>query len=457
MARQGQTFWIRVIGGGAGIFTLASLMVAEVQVGPYLGGRIFAALNLSMMFTILLVGPVITADCIAQEKREGTLGLLFLAPLTGRDIVLSKLAINAVRAFTLLLAVLPMMVLPVLLGGVPSQLLFWAILSQISALCIALSAGMLASTLHREFIQAAVWAVLYSLGFTIGIRVMIAGIGARWLGMHLPYVVCGAGLGLMWLVTVYAGGNLKKRWEREGADFKPALWVRLFSDSEMWRAIFTWDTRKARSAHPIAWLQEYSWTARLAKWGWCALALAGELLVLVLATASGRDRGYHLLLGSVVVLGMALSGANSFRTERMTGAMELLLVTPLTPLKLIGGRLWGVWVHFFPAVAIIGFLWLGGQTLFRGRPYEGWLLVSSYIFLPMVGLYISMFHWNVLVAWLVIFLGGAVAPYYFVRALGASPLEHVVLVGILQGLAGLGALFALHEKLRSRNFVLQNV
>lgn len=446
--------------------TLGFLLAQEVQVGAFLGWRLFSALNTSILFTILLVGPVVTADCIAQEKREGTLGLLFLAPLSARDIVVSKLAVNAVRAFTLLLAALPMMVLPVVFGGLPALLVMLAMAQHLTALCIALSAGILASTLQREFIAAAVWAVLYSLGwailFMIALKIARAlafqamGLGPVILNLT-PLLVLTGGLIIVERTVQFSSRTLKERWEREGSDFKPPGWVRFFSDSEMWRALFTWDTRRARSAHPIAWLQEYSWTARLAKWGWCALALVGEVVVLVAITVAGRDQGYHFLLAGTVVMGMALAGANSFRTERLSGAMELLLVTPLTPLQLITGRLWGIWVHFFPAVAIIAFLWLGTGPLTKGHPEEAWGLVSSYLFVPMVGLYVSMLPWNVLVAWAVIFLAGVVIPFWGVDMIGdwvrePSPAERVGAVVMVQAAVGIISIWLLHRKLRTRSF-----
>ena len=471
MSRQGQIYWIRVIGGGLGILSLALLLLRDVEIGAALGARMFQVLNWSLSFTILLVGPVITADCIAVEKREGTLGLLFLAPLTPRDIVLAKAITNAIRAFTLFLAVAPMMALPVVFGGVQISWLISGVFWHLSALCIALSAGILASTLHREFIQAAVWAVLYCLAFVIGcyfvslIAWPFLAFGFR-SAFLLPIAmvvsqawILGSGILIMWVVLRYACRKLKGRWEKESQDFNPPFWVRLFSDSELWREIFKWDTQKARSAHPIAWLQEYSWTARLAKWGWCALALVGILFAVGTGISSSRYHMGHLVLSAVVVLGIALAGANSFRTERLSGAIELLLVTPLTPLKIIGGRLWGIWVHFLPAVAIIAFTWVSSAPLMKIRSVDAALLVSSYLFVPAIGLYLSMFPWNVLVAWVTIYGVGAVAPYIAGMSLGDALYlganERVAIIILLQAILGIIALALLWKKLERRSFVFQ--
>ena len=53
-----------------------------------------------------------TMDCISEEKREGTLGLLFLTDLKGYDVALGKLCANSVRSFYALLATVPVVVTP---------------------------------------------------------------------------------------------------------------------------------------------------------------------------------------------------------------------------------------------------------------------------------------------------------------------------------------------------------
>ena len=54
-----------------------------------------------------IVGVQATSDCLSEEKREGTLGLLFLTDLKGYDVVIGKLAATSVNVFYGLLAVAP--------------------------------------------------------------------------------------------------------------------------------------------------------------------------------------------------------------------------------------------------------------------------------------------------------------------------------------------------------------
>ena len=88
-SRQGSTYWLRVLGGGlvlmAAFWALSTALV-QTSSGTLTSGRptdrrgLFWGLNKIMAFLIWLLAPALTADCLDREKREGTLGLLFLTP-----------------------------------------------------------------------------------------------------------------------------------------------------------------------------------------------------------------------------------------------------------------------------------------------------------------------------------------------------------------------------------------
>ena len=60
---------------------------------------IFGGMGSLALLYCLASGRRSTADCLSEEKREGTLGLLFLTDLTGYDVVLGKLSATSVNAF----------------------------------------------------------------------------------------------------------------------------------------------------------------------------------------------------------------------------------------------------------------------------------------------------------------------------------------------------------------------
>ena len=73
----------------------------------------------------------------------------------------------------------------------------------------------------------------------------------------------------------------------------------------------------------------------------------------------------------------------------------------------------------------------------------------------MLGLFISMLPWHVLVAWIVIFLTGTVIPLYLgvlISRTSGLPFNPVVMT--LQALLGAAALLLLHYRLRTRSFIL---
>jgi ABC-type transport system involved in multi-copper enzyme maturation permease subunit len=433
-------YWLRVLSAAIGLITLAILFLDPVQVGRSLGATLFYALDRALFFTILIIGPLMTADCIAEEKREGTLGLLFLTPLTARDIIISKVVIHGLRAFCLVLAMLPLMALPVVFGGVELGLFIDAVSRDIAALLVGLMAGISSSVLHSDWPTAAVRSVIVSAVVSIFLSAF-------------PGVAVLMLTGILLLGVIQSSSRtLRQRVQLEPELDEVAPWVKMLAQDQGVQNLLKWDTTRARSRNPIAWLQEYSWTARLAKWGWCVIALVGEAIIL----ARDHERGAQLVLGVLVALGISFTAANSFRSERVTGALELLLITPLRAPQIIFGRLWGLWVHFFPAVMITIFVWKANPFLDLSRPVHALMLLGCYLFVPALGLYISLHSLNFFVAWGLIFLGGCLAPYflahYLTGSLLATPTTYLGLT--VQVILGLAFTFLLYRKVQTRAFPL---
>src|SRR5262245_47263996 len=117
--RRRGSYWMRV-GAALVALLLGAWMLLWTHFGSQrrLGLGMFVALSVVAFLYALLAGLRTTADCLSEEKREGTLGLLFLTDLKGYDIVLGKLAATSLNVFYGLLAILPIMAVPLLLGGV---------------------------------------------------------------------------------------------------------------------------------------------------------------------------------------------------------------------------------------------------------------------------------------------------------------------------------------------------
>src|SRR5438477_8359528 len=141
-ARRPATYWTRLVFAiaGAGIVSLALLFAAAAQTGASgIGGWLFYFLSLLALGFSAFAGVFLTADCLSEEKREGTLGLLFLTDLKGYDVVLGKLAVTSLNAFYALLAICPVLALPMLMGGVTFGELGRVMLALVNTLVFSLA------------------------------------------------------------------------------------------------------------------------------------------------------------------------------------------------------------------------------------------------------------------------------------------------------------------------------
>src|SRR3954469_19909855 len=94
-ARQKATHRLRWITGAVFFALLAWLMWVF---NGFRAPQIFSAFSAITLFYCLLIGTARTADCLSSEKREGTMGLLFLTNLNGSEIIGGKLCSSAVAA-----------------------------------------------------------------------------------------------------------------------------------------------------------------------------------------------------------------------------------------------------------------------------------------------------------------------------------------------------------------------
>src|SRR5262245_27888254 len=109
-SRRGWTYWGRTMAAGVGIAIGAWFFVLERRGAPMAFGRaLFDCIAFFAFVYALLTGITYSSDSVSVEKREGTLGLLFLTDLRGHDVVLGKLAASSLNVFFRLLAVLPVL------------------------------------------------------------------------------------------------------------------------------------------------------------------------------------------------------------------------------------------------------------------------------------------------------------------------------------------------------------
>jgi ABC-type transport system involved in multi-copper enzyme maturation permease subunit len=534
-SRRPFNYWLRVLGAGAltivaALTFLSRLYPTNLYLGwgttslgagfgglgqgqnPFgdLGLTLFGNLNATIFVALWVLVPLLTADCINREKREGTLGLLFLTPLTSTGIVVGKSLAHTLRALTLYFTMLPVLIMPLMLGGVTMQDGLMAALLNLGALMLALAAGLLASAWTRDWLKcvavAQLLGVLFAFAFmttqqraleyavanappgapapviqaavfnATGGRIWVGGSGRHRAGflshlrelfaqatslptegryvwnaatgtviaqsqtmwndvwtrfppsvhrawfrrVGLLVLVC---LGVLAAAVMVAGRSIERGWREVPPSASRQRVNAAFTQPVIGRSLLRRRLRRALERNPIGWLHRYSWHARLTKWGWCAFVVCIELL-LASSWQDAWDAQFWIAL--LLLLGLTFSAAGSFRRERETGALELLLVTPLRAGQIIRGRLQGIRMQYLPSIATLLLAWFclmqpGWTRNFftpdaweRGFAVWLYLLVgatTSYVTLPVIGLYFSLRRMNHLVSWLCACTVGLLIPW----------------------------------------------
>jgi ABC-type transport system involved in multi-copper enzyme maturation permease subunit len=459
-ARQSFTYLLRVI--GVVLLLLACLPLAVTySSSDAFGGLLFASMNFTLFCTIWILVPSLAADCISREKREGTLGLLFLTPLKARDIVLAKALVHCLRAFTLWLAVLPVMTIPFLMGGATWQEAVTSGLVNFSSICWAMGAGMLASATGK------IWSRCLLLAYASG-GLLFVGFGLvngmlleSMLGRYLPpsrfqvmavsptdtfyFGIAEAGgmggfrgqmLALLpppgqraWLIShvwmafisilvVFLAIGLAAMPLRHGWQDNPPsrrrLWLeKVFCTPMFWVAFLRgWMGRKLER-NPVGWLEQRSWSGRIVMWGWFAMMISFYSFALT----DGSPRRILVIQGYMawlLIAGMTVSAVGSFRREREAGVLELLLVSPITESQIIFGRLRGLWGQFMPAMVLLLGVWVYFDNLYSSmyvpEPASVWFFIFAFLTMPVIGLYYSLRKSSFFSAFLFAMWMGALLP-----------------------------------------------
>ncbi len=464
-ARHSFTYYLRVVGAAA---ALLGILLFGINRGfsANMGGLLFASLHLTLFIAIWIFVPLLTADCISQERREGTLGLLFLTRLRATHIVMAKGLAHGLRAMTLWLAVLPVVTIPVLLGGVGWNEVVLSVMVNFSAICWALAAGLVASawskTWPRAIAGAAVLALISLLTMatfvgraTLALRAprpwvgwqassdftlltglsLVANMAGGW-GRYLRMVPAGKALWAMGQVTllslfvlalavVVAGGKTRRVWQEEPPSLLRLWWQDTFCRPVIWLSLFRRWMRRKLERNPIGWLEQRTWTGRLVTWTWLAVIISLYSAVLTDRTFFRTYNAIQERMGWLLAGSIALCAAGSFRRERETGVLELLLVSPLGERRIISGRLRGLWGQFLPAFGLLLGVWVYFGTLMPVDRDPGVVIFFALTLLtvPVIGLYFSLLCRNFITAFLATLVVGLVMPFFLPALLFWYPFE----------------------------------
>ena len=370
------------------VFVGAVISVLTFGLPPQQTGRhIFEWLAGVLLVYCLAYGRRSTADCLSAEKREGTLGLLFLTDLKGHDVVLGKLVATSVRGFYGLLAVFPVLAIPLLLGGITSGEFWRMALVLMDTFLFSLAIGILGSALSRDlpramaanftlllFLMAAPAACMYALEyFAPWLRklpqlLFSCPAYAFYLCDDTHYVLAQDHFwwtvavihGLTWLLLLTAGWIVPRAWQDRPSRAENSRW------RELWH---TWThgpaagqgkfRRRTLDANAFYWLAArarfkpvHVWTflGCMAVWWLVCWAVSGRVWLDRSSTVLTA-----LLLNFAFKVWLTIEAGQQLAEDRRTGAFELLLSVPLTVQDIVRGQLRALRRQFlWPLVAVLG-------------------------------------------------------------------------------------------------------
>lgn len=472
-SRQPWTYRVRWI---AALAVLGMWVTVSLQPGglaPGKGGEVFARLQIAVFLSLWVLVPLMTADCLSSERREGTLGLLFLTPLRALDIVFAKVFLHGLRGVTLWLAAIPVFAIPILIGGVSWQQSVAAVMHNLSTLMIGLAAGVLASAFSKTWSKAMVWALLCACLFMV-VWAHLLGVGAHWYLDNLrggsPSGVfdrffnewacaIGGALVVLWpdsvenvswmlsistaqaanhmvvlsviffsvslvmlaVACVIASRGTRRCWQEEPPSALRVAIRRRFTTPILGQDLLKRWLRRTLERNPVGWLEQRTWTGRLVMFGWLAIVIgvfsgvAGQIDFWMRNMRRHDVDLINVLLAQPLLLSMAATAAGSFRRERESGVVELLLVSPLSAFAMVMGRIRGLYVQFMPSVILIVCGWVFLLMAFPSVDSSRFLAALRFavwsVAIPCIGLYWSLATRNFLAAFLLTVVTGWAGPW----------------------------------------------
>lgn len=390
-SRRRGTYWIRVGAAGAGLVIGGWVMlIPDLRSAQYLGMALFVPLSIVTFIYCWLVGVFRTADCLSEEKREGTLGLLFLTDLKGYDIVLGKLVATSLNAFYGILAIFPVMAIPLLVGGVTINEFWRVVLAAVNLMFFSLAVGMFSSSVSRDERRAMVMAFLILLFFLAGFPLLgvlledfrpTHGLGELFL---IPSPYCSALMSFEAMSSPTARGTnpdyyfpsvsfifatsivllllasriVPRTWQDRaltaGAVRRREKWNRLRLGSIQTRQRLR---QRMLALNPIYWLVGRHRMKTVAVWALLALGAGIWCVGLLTNPRDWKDTvayGFTAVITHTIFKYWVVTEAcRRFSLDRQSGALELILSTPLSVREIVRGQLLGLERQFAAPVFVV--------------------------------------------------------------------------------------------------------
>jgi len=407
------------------------LGIAQLQGSTMRGDIFFAILAWACFAYCLLAGLWTTSDTLTREKTDGTLGLLFLTDLRGYDVVLGKMITASLKSFYGVLAVLPVLALPLLMGGVTNDQFWRTAGALLNILIFSLALGMFFSALSWSTGRAVFWTFLSLLGVTLLPLVYLwtSGNAPAWLvvspgfamaNASAPVIGAAAGAAQFWpwlggglavssLLLALASWIIPHRWrETELRQQTPRLAKRQPGDAlrpsaERQSALL--------DANPAGWLVWRMRTFRVSRRLLMGLMISvgAVLLGYVAVDDALGDEGWWMAMGGLIWvasfwirLEVARHAVTTIHEAKASGALEQILVTPLDERQFRRGHFAAMVRFWMWPVIVLASLPMASALL--GLIATGWIADETLFGVSIIGLVTLLF--------VVVFFGDLFALYF---------------------------------------------
>jgi len=416
------------------------------------GVLIFQLIAPFQLIVLLFVAALAGVSAVSFEKDRQTLTLLLMTSLSNSEVVLGKIGAGLLSSLNAFIATAPVVFLLPLLGGVSVQQAFGCLLLTGSTLVLCCVLGATIAFWREKTFQAiAVTTLLIALWIAFGEAVafgavpgisprfapLISPLRAVWdLAQPIPSARWFVGLGVLGnailpsvvFSTVAAGLTLFSirmlRVWNPSRERRPVATEYETSDAEMSanpgqaNSVKVWKSREPRAMwnNPVLWREVKTWAygrkilfIRIAY-----LLLAGLIGFGLIRTLPSSEVGATVTSGNysdalvsnsvalfapLMVFSLILINAlavNSITNERDAGALDLLLVTEITPWSFVLGKIAGVLyatkeMVLVPIVLAATYWWFGGLSA-ENLVFLVLSLLVMDVFVAMLGIHCGMIY-----------------------------------------------------------------
>jgi ABC-type transport system involved in multi-copper enzyme maturation permease subunit len=366
---------------------------------------VFRPVAFTLTLAVMMLVPAFPASSLVSERRRGTLGLLLNSPLRPVQVYLGKLVSNVLLSLILISVSLPALGACYAMGGVslvdhilPLLLVLAAMAIQYSAigLWVSVRAASTDASLRTTYVMVLILAVL-SVGPLVVTGNVVGPVAAlaRLLTSLSPLsalqeltsaqaAVSDLGLRSGWqaflvaslVIAVVCGVLTVRKLDPRLLDRpRPMGRVRTGNISLLRRLTYLIDPQQRKAGIPF-WLnpilvKEFR-TRKFGRLHWLlrlvAVCAIVSLLLTVVAATGTVNWGVERIAGPLVLLQISLLmlvgpslGANLIAAEVESGGWQLLRVAPISPLRILSGKLMSVlWTLLLILLATLpGYLVMG--------------------------------------------------------------------------------------------------